>query len=97
MLIQNPTNTPFTFTSFAASATSDGILVGNVSNFTPVAIAANSEGLMPVKIRLLLITAANGVIDAIQNRHVKKNLVIEGTINTNGVPVPVSLNYEIGL
>ena len=97
ILVQNPTNTAFTFESFAASATSDGTLVGNVSNFTPVAIAPNTEGVMPIKIRLLLLTAANDVIDAIQNRNIKKKLQVKGTINTNGVPVPVTLEYEIGL
>jgi len=97
ILVQNPSNTSFTFQSFAASATSDGVLVGNVSNFTPVSIGANSEGLMPIKIRLLLLSAANDVIDAIQNRNVKKKLELKGTINTNGVPVPITLNYEIGL
>lgn len=97
ILVQNPSNTSFTFQSFAASATSDGVLVGNVSNFTPVSIGANSEGVMPIKIRLLLLSAANDVIDAIQNRNVKKKLELKGTINTNGVPVPIMLNYEIGL
>ena len=97
LLVQNPTNTAFTFQSLAATATSDGLVVGNVSNFTPVAIAPNSEGVMPLTIRLLLITAANDVIDAIQNRNIKKKLKIEGTVNTNGYAVPLSLEYEIGL
>lgn len=97
LLVQNPTNTSFVFRSFAASAYSNDTLVGNVSNFTPVAVGPNSEGIMPLTIRLLLITAANDVISIIQTKHVKRTLKLEGTINANGVPVPVTLNYEMGL
>ncbi len=97
ILIQNTSNTSFTFNSLAASVTSGDTLVGNVSNFTPITIGPNSEGQLPISVRLLLLGAANDVIDAIQNKYISKKLILDGSVNANGVQVPLKLEYSIGL
>lgn len=97
ILIQNTSNVTFTFNSFAASITTGGTLVGNASNFTPVTIGPNSEGQFPIKLTLSLLGVANDIIDAVQNKYITKQISLEGSVNANGIPVPLQLNYSIGL
>ncbi len=97
IIIQNTSNVEFTFASVAGNVYSDGILVGNASSFTSITVAPNSEGQLSIKIRLLLLSAANDVIDAIQNGYIKKKLTLDGSVNANGTQVPLKLEYQIGL
>ncbi len=97
VIIQNTSNATFTFNSVAGNITTNGTLVGNISNFVPVTIGPNSQGELPITIKLSLIGVANDVIDAIQSRNISKKIILDGRVNANGVQVPLNLEYSIGL
>lgn len=96
VLIQNTSNVSFTFNSMAGNVFSDGILVGNASSFAPTTIGPNSEGQFPITFRLLLLSAANSVVDAIQNGYINKKLLLDGSVNANGSSVSLKLEYQTG-
>lgn len=96
LLIQNTSNVTFTINSLSGSVTLNGTLIGNISDFTPVTIGGNSEGYIPLKLRLLTLTIVQNLINAFGGGAIKENLVVTGSVNANGVQVPLSITYQIG-
>lgn len=96
ILVQNPSNVSIDINSLSGNVLADGTLVGNVSNFTPVALAGNSEAVVRVKVRLQLLGLVNDIISAFQAGHLQKNLAIDGTANVDGVQYPLNLTFQIG-
>ena len=97
LLVQNTSNSEFTIYSLSANATTDNTLVGNVSNFIPVTIPANSEHELPLTIRLLPLTIVQNFLDALRNHGMNTTFQLEGTVNANGVQIPLSLTYKIAV
>lgn len=96
LIVQNTSNTSFTINSFAGTVTSDGQIIGNVSNFTPVFISANSQTAIPVRLTLFPISLVDHIINAIITRNYKKVLSVDGSLNAEGIQVPLQLAYNIG-
>lgn len=96
LIVQNTSNTDFTLNSLSGNVLVQNTLVGNVGNFSPVYIPGNSETVIPLKIRFLLISLVDDIIAAFQTGHFDKELVFDGTVNANGVQVPLNLTYKIG-
>jgi hypothetical protein len=94
--VQNPTSTAISFGSLAASLNVNGSGVGNVSNFTPTTIAANSE----TDINLLVLPnafgLASGIINLADGNEGSGNFSssLTGTANINGVPVPINVQFS---
>lgn len=97
LIVQNTSNVDFTINSLAGNAFTDGTLIGNVSNFTPVIVAGNSQGAIPLTIELYNISVVDQIISAFQNRFQKKELELEGTVNANGFQERFNLTYTVGL
>jgi LEA14-like dessication related protein len=96
LMVQNTSNVTFTINSLAANVTSDGTQIGNISDFTPVTIPANSQGAVPLTLRLLPIGLVNDIISIITGGSGSRNILIQGTVNANGVQQPFELPYKIG-
>ena len=65
LIVQNTSNVTFTINSLASSVFSDTTLIGNVSDFIPVTIPGNSQGSIPLSVKLLPIGLANEIISII--------------------------------
>lgn len=96
LVVQNTSNTSLHINSLAGNVFSNNYLVGNISNFQGVVIPGNSQRSIPVNIRFMLLGIVNDIIEAFQTGNFRHDLVIEGTVNAEGLAVPLQLNYKIG-
>lgn len=96
ILVQNTSNVSIDLNSLSGNAYVDNTLVGNVSNFTPVTSQGNSEGVLPLKIRFQALGIVNEIINSFQAGHLKKELVIDGRVNADGIQYPLTLTFQIG-
>ncbi len=97
LVVQNTSNVTFTISSLAANVTSDGTQIGNISDFIPVTIAPNNQGVVPLTLRLLPLGLVNDIISIITGGSGSRNIKIEGTVNANGIQSPFGLSYKIGV
>lgn len=96
LLIQNTSNVQFEIRSLAANATSNNTLIGNVANFTPVIVPANSQVVYALTIRFLTLSLLDDIINAINTGSIRREIKISGTANANGQQVPIDITYVIG-
>lgn len=97
LIVQNTSNISFTITSLAGNVTTNGTQVGNISNFTPIIIPANSQGAIPLTLTLQPIGAANEIIAIITGGVGSRDIKIDGSINANGIQQPLALSYKVGV
>lgn len=97
LVIQNTSNLTFTINSLAGSVTSNGTLIGNVSDFVPVTVPANSQGQIPLTLRLQPLGLANDIIAILTGGVGKRDLVVAGSVNANGMQQAFSLTYNVGV
>lgn len=97
LIIQNTSNLTFTITSLAGSVTSNGTLIGNVSDFMPVTVPANSQGQIPLTLRLQPLGIVNDIIAILTGGVGTRALVVGGSINANGMQQTFSLTYNVGV
>lgn len=96
LIVQNTSNVDFTLNSLAATITSDGTQIGNVSNFHAVAIPGNSQTAVPLNLTLLPLGIVDNLIQAFYGGFVKKEFIIDGSVNANGQQVPLTLIFKVG-
>lgn len=96
LIVQNTSNVDFTLNSLAGNVTSDGTLIGNVSNFTTVAIPGNNQTAIPLTITLFPLGIVDNIISAFYGGFQKKELTFSGSVNANGQQVPLTLVFKIG-
>lgn len=96
LLIQNTSNINFTINSLAAVVTSDNTQIGNVSSFIPTSIPANGQAAVPIVLTLQPIGIVNEIIQLITGGTGKRDIVIQGSVNANGMQQSFSVNYKIG-
>jgi hypothetical protein len=96
ILVQNTSGSSLQLNSFAGNVLSNGNLIGNVSNFSPITIPGNSQLLMPVTLLLQPIGIVNDIIQAVQNSHFIQNISIKGQANVNNFQLPVNVNFSVG-
>jgi len=97
LIVQNTSNVSFTINSLAANVTSDGTQIGNVSDFIPVTIGPNSQGPIPLTLKLLPLGIVNDIISIITGGVGSRNILIKGTVNANGIQQPFELPFKVGL
>jgi hypothetical protein len=97
LLAQNTSNKLFTMQSIAGNVYTDNYLVGNVSNFTAVQIAPNTQTAIPIKIRLSLLAVVNEIIAAIQTGNFSKTLYVDAHANIDGLQVPIKETFKVGV
>lgn len=97
LVVQNTNNISFTVASIAASVSSNGTLIGNVSNFTPTEIPGNAQAVIPLTIQLQPIALVNNIIGILTGGVGNTEIVVNGSLNANGIQAPIALTYKIGL
>ena len=93
--VANPTNTPLTLSSLAGSLNIQGSAVGNVTDFQPSVIAANSQTQINLLITPNVFGLAAGVINEIDGNEGSGSIQasLSGTANVNGVTIPINLSF----
>ncbi len=95
--VQNTSDTSLQLQSFAGNIFMDNQLIGNVSAFQPVLIAANSQTQFPVTGVLQGLQVINQLITAWNTNSIQKKVIIDGSINGIGFQVPVKLDFIVGV
>jgi len=94
--IQNPSSASMEVRSFSGNLYANDYLVGNVSTFRLTEIKANSQTFFVVAARLSILGIVSDLINIINGQSsLQQTLKLTGTLNVDGVPVPVSLTYKI--
>lgn len=93
--VQNTSNQSFTINSLAGDLYLSNTYLGNVSLFSPAIIRPNSETLITVKARLVLVAAAVNLYNAFKSKTFKGSLVMDSTANIDRLQVPVDISYTI--
>ncbi len=100
IMVQNTSNNSLTIQSFAGNVfvkdSGETTVIGNVSNFSPVAINGNSQGVMEVKIRLFALSVVNQLIQSIENGNFEMTLMMQANANVDNLQVPVEMSFKIG-
>jgi hypothetical protein len=96
VIVQNTSNADIAVYSIAGTAYANGYMIGNISNFQGVTIRRNSESRLPVTVRFNLIGMVNDIINAFQTKTFKQDIIIQGTANAEGFPVPIDLKFSVG-
>jgi LEA14-like dessication related protein len=94
VIVQNPTSNSLQLNSFAGTATVNGTSSGNVSYFTPVLIAANSQTTITLQIRLSDAGIISDLLNFINAGTGAILIAVNGTANVNGAGLPVSLSMN---
>lgn len=97
LIVQNTNNVSFTINSIAASVSSNGTMVGNVSNFQPILIPGNAQATIPLTLVLQPIALVNNLIGIITGGVGQTEIKIDGSLNADGIQVPISLPYKVGV
>src|ERR1700754_2760503 len=96
LVAQNTNNVSFQINSIAASVSSNGTLIGNVSNFSPITIPGNGQIAIPLTLVLQPIALVNNIIGILTGGSGGAVLSIDGSLNADGIQAPISLKYKIG-
>lgn len=96
VVAQNTSGATLLMNSFAGNLYANNVMVGNVSNFSPVEVTGNASTAIPLTVRLLPLGIVNDLIQSIQQRSFLQNLLLDGTANLNGVQVPVKVPFSVG-
>lgn len=96
LIVQNTSNVDFTINSLAGNVSTDGTLVGNISNFEPVTIRANSQAKLPLHLALFPYGIVDNIINSFFGGAQKRELLIDGSANANGQQVAINLKYTVG-
>lgn len=94
--VQNTSNATLSLYSMAGNVYANGYLIGNVSSFRQMAIPGNSQRSIIVDIRFMLLGIVNDIITAFSTKNFSQAFSIEGTVNADGIAVPIKLDYKIG-
>ena len=95
--VQNPTGGTFTVQSAVGKVYANDNFLGDLSSFTLTTVKPNAQTFFIASLRMSLIGLAQEVYNAISGglSTVSFNLKFNGTVNVNGVPVPIALMYRI--
>lgn len=94
--VQNTSSTQLSLNSFAGSLYSQGTLIGNVYNFTPLVIPPNGMVTMYVNVQLMALGVVNQIIQAFTTKNFTEELTVQGYVNTVNVQVPVNFTLKVG-
>lgn len=94
--VQNTNSAGLEINSLAANVISNGSLIGNVYNFSPTIVPANSQIFMPVLVRLETIGLVSDLITSLQYGSASQNIKVVGSANVNGIQLPLTVDFKIG-
>lgn len=94
--VQNTSNAQLTINSFSGNVTSNGTLIGNVYNFTPITILPNSMQVVLVTLQLNATGIVNDIVNIFTTRSSKQMLSVNASANVEGIQVPIDLTFQVG-
>lgn len=102
VLAQNTASIGITLQSLAGNIYTDDLgqktLIGNISNFSPVLIAANQQTFIPLQCRTRIVGVVNDLISAFQNRNFQMALVVQAWANVDGIQFAIpEFTMPVGL
>lgn len=95
LAIQNPSTQSFTINSLVGNLTANGILIGNVSSFTPVTVNASSQQVYYLSVRLSLLGIVNDLIKAFNGGGVSQTIEFKAYANVNNYTIPLTITYKV--
>jgi len=95
--VQNPTGGTFSIQSAVGKVYANDNYLGDLSSFTLTTVKPNQQTFFIASLRMSLVGLAQEVYNSISQglSTVTFNLKFNGTVNVNGVPVPIALSYRI--
>lgn len=96
IIAQNTSGTDLLLNSLAGNITSNGSLIGNVSNFLQTPIPANSSTPVTLVASLQILGIVNDIIKAFQYGNIKQDITLTGYANVNGIQAPINLTMTVG-
>jgi hypothetical protein len=93
---QNVTSEALQFGALAGNAYLNGTLIGNVSGFTPVNIAAQSQTVIPLTIVINATAVISDVVSLLNGTAgTSVALEVKGTANVSNLVLPVDITYNV--
>ena len=90
--VENTSNVSLQYNSFAGSLIVNGTTVGNISDFTPRAIAGNAVTPLTFNVNANLLGLATSILSDINSGSTEINSAsIQGTANIGGTQYPVNV------
>lgn len=102
LLVQNTSNQNYTINSLAGTVytNSNGKnwIIGNVSSFVPQVITQNSQSLLFVDLRLMLIGVVSDMINYLSvGDQFSQDISLNAIANVSGLQVPFNFNYKVAI
>ena len=93
VIVQNPTSGSVTLESLAGYFFINGQQSGNVSDFVPSVIAANSQTLINLILSVNDLSLVGVIMDYINSGSSSVVVNVQATANISGVAIPVNLSF----
>lgn len=97
LLVQNVSNANVKLNSMTGAITVNGNAIGNVSYFSPVTVASNSQQVVNVTLRPDLLSLPASIIALINNSGGNLHFVVDGNANIDGLVIPFTVEKDIAV
>lgn len=94
--VGNTSNQSFTINALAGNLYTNDTYIGYVSNFEGITIPPQSEGNIPVNVKMSLIGVVSTLIDGLSNGTWTQDLELSLKANVDNLVVPVTIKYKVG-
>lgn len=96
IVVQNPSNEQFIVRSLTGQVYANDNPIGNVSSFVTVYVNPNSQVVLPVYVRLNVVSIVSDLLTLIQGGGgMSQTIKIKGNVNANSLVSPIDLSYKI--
>lgn len=94
--VANTSSVGLRIDSIAGNIYSNGTLIGNISSFLPVLVAANNQSFIEVSARLRILGLVNDLIRSYTYKNFQQNIKLQGFANVEGIQMPLDLDFTVG-
>lgn len=96
LIVQNTSSSGFTVESMAGEVLSDGYIIGNFSNFSPIQVNGNSQVTIPITLRLGMVGLIQDLITSFNTGDFTKQIKLQGFVNAGFIRAPIDTSFLIG-
>ena len=83
---QNVSNVDLKVSSMSGTVFMNGSTFANISDFTPVTVAANSQMNIPIVVKISVLSLGSNIMSLINSG--SADFSVHGNANVNGMPIP---------
>lgn len=94
--IVNTSAFPLSFHSFSGNIFINGQDVGQVTDFYPVNVAANSETILPLSFQPKILSIVNDIVNFVKSGN-PQQITIRGTINVENISLPIDQTFTASI